>query len=88
MDYGEAVVAVCVLTPENRHLANKDETHEKISKTLRNHLRAELAGYKIPKQFIFVEELPRNFLGKLQKHVLKEQYKHLFTQKTSHSEAV
>lgn len=87
-DYGEAVIAVCVLTSENKHQSNGDESHEIVSKTLRKILRTELAGYKIPKRFIFVDELPRNFLGKLQKHVLKEKHKNLFSQLAASSEEV
>lgn len=33
--------------------------------------RGQLASYKIPKSFTIVESLPRNAMGKLQKHLLK-----------------
>lgn len=36
------------------------------------HARGSLAGYKVPKQVRFVEELPRNQSGKLLKRVLRE----------------
>jgi malonyl-CoA/methylmalonyl-CoA synthetase len=32
--------------------------------------RAKLASFKIPRSFILVEKLPRNALGKVQKHLL------------------
>jgi long-chain acyl-CoA synthetase len=34
--------------------------------------REDLAGYKKPRQVVFVEELPRNALGKVLKHEVKE----------------
>jgi len=33
--------------------------------------RQQLASYKVPQTFHYVEELPRNAMGKLQKHLLK-----------------
>ncbi len=39
---------------------------------LRAFLKERLANYKIPKQFIFVEDLPKNATGKVLKRVLKE----------------
>ena len=32
--------------------------------------RAALASFKVPKEFVLVEALPRNALGKVQKHLL------------------
>jgi acyl-CoA synthetase (AMP-forming)/AMP-acid ligase II len=32
--------------------------------------RAKLASFKIPRSFVMVEKLPRNALGKVQKHLL------------------
>ena len=34
--------------------------------------RANLASFKIPRRFEIVEKLPRNALGKVQKHLLKK----------------
>jgi malonyl-CoA/methylmalonyl-CoA synthetase len=34
--------------------------------------RAKLASFKIPRGFIPVEKLPRNALGKVQKHLLSK----------------
>ncbi len=36
------------------------------------HCRAVLAGYKKPRHLFFVEALPRNAMGKVQKHILAE----------------
>ncbi|MEZ5396608.1 MAG: hypothetical protein R2724_27985 [Bryobacterales bacterium] len=33
--------------------------------------RGELASFKVPKDFVAVDALPRNALGKVQKHLLK-----------------
>ena len=37
---------------------------------LERHCREKLASFKIPRQFIVVEKLPRNAMGKIQKHLL------------------
>ena len=59
-DLGEKVVAAVVASQEV-------EVAE-----LRAFCGAKLAGFKKPKEVYFVEELPRNALGKVQKHVLRE----------------
>ncbi len=68
-DFGEAVVAIVVRAPDAAH----DEAG--ILATL----AARLARFKWPKRVIFVAELPRNTMGKVQKSVLRETYKDLFT---------
>ncbi len=67
-DFGEGVTAVVVARPgaaldQNAILAS---------------LADRLAGYKRPKQVIFVPELPRNTMGKVQKAQLREQYAGLY----------
>ena len=42
-------------------------------------VRARLAAYKIPKRIVFVEDLPRNVLGKVQKSALRAAYRSLYT---------
>lgn len=37
-------------------------------------MKERLAGYKVPKEVHFVDELPRNVMGKVQKNVLRERY--------------
>jgi malonyl-CoA/methylmalonyl-CoA synthetase len=63
-DLGEAVVAVVVPVGG----APIDEA------SLRAAARAELAGFKCPKRFHLVEELPRNTMGKVEKNVLRERF--------------
>ena len=41
-------------------------------------LKAKLANFKIPKRCVLVAELPRNTMGKVQKNLLREQYKGSF----------
>ena len=41
-------------------------------------LRDRLAAYKLPKRVLFVDDLPRNAMGKVQKALLRETYKDLY----------
>lgn len=41
-------------------------------------LKGEIADYKIPRHIYFPEEIPRNAMGKVQKNILREQYKTTF----------
>jgi len=41
-------------------------------------LKQQLANFKIPKRCVIVSELPRNTMGKVQKNLLREQYKNAF----------
>ncbi len=67
-DFGEAVVAVVV--PEKG--AALDEA------AMISQLKERLAGNKVPKRVIVVDELPRNTMAKVQKNVLREQHGGLF----------
>jgi malonyl-CoA/methylmalonyl-CoA synthetase len=67
-DFGEASVAVVIAKPG----ATLDPVQ--IVATL----KSTLANFKIPKQCFVVNELPRNTMGKVQKNLLREQYKALF----------
>lgn len=40
------------------------------TKHLESYCRARLASFKVPRSFIMVDKLPRNALGKIQKHLL------------------
>jgi malonyl-CoA/methylmalonyl-CoA synthetase len=67
-DFGEAVTAVVV--PARG--ANLDE------KALVHALETRLAKFKLPKRVLFVSELPRNAMGKVQKKVLRETFRDLY----------
>ena len=67
-DFGEAVVAVVVCA--HGATLNEDEVTA--------HAKDRLAGYKTPKRVVFMDELPRNTMGKVQKNLLREEYKDLF----------
>ncbi len=68
-DFGEGVVAV-VVKSKGSSLGEKD-----VLKTLKR----RLANYKLPKRIFFVDDLPRNTMGKVQKNVLRETYRDLFS---------
>ena len=40
--------------------------------------RRQLAPYKTPKRVVFVGDLPRNAMGKVQKNLLRDRYAGLF----------
>ena len=42
-------------------------------------ISTKVARFKQPKTLVVVDELPRNTMGKVQKNVLREQYKHAFS---------
>ncbi|CAD6193287.1 unnamed protein product [Caenorhabditis auriculariae] len=75
-DFGEAVVAIVVLKERKKKFNEKD-----FEKNIREILKENLAHYKIPKRVIVVEELPRNWMTKVMKNVLRDQYKNLFDSK-------
>jgi fatty-acyl-CoA synthase len=62
--WGEKPVAVVVLA-EGGALAMPDLT---------DHCRARLAGFKVPKQLILRDSLPRNPSGKVLKRVLRAEH--------------
>ena len=41
---------------------------------LKSYIREHLARYKVPREFAFVEQLPRTSTGKLQRRKLGEQF--------------
>ena len=67
-DFGEAVVAVVVRSAQSGVT----------EKAILQELAPRLAKYKQPKQVIFVDELPRNTMGKVQKNLLQQSFKALF----------
>ncbi len=67
-DFGEAVTAVVVLSgeiPIDQELVTKKASEK-------------LAKFKIPKKVIFIDALPRNGMGKVQKNILRDRYRESF----------
>jgi malonyl-CoA/methylmalonyl-CoA synthetase len=69
LDFGEAVVAVVI---------GQGAESELIAAA-----RENLAAFKAPKRIFFVDELPRNAMGKVQKNLLRERYADTFKQEPS-----
>jgi acyl-CoA synthetase (AMP-forming)/AMP-acid ligase II len=63
-EWGELPKAVCVL---KKGISCSDEE-------IMEYCRTKLASFKRPRSVIFVEELPRNPMGKILKKNLREQY--------------
>jgi malonyl-CoA/methylmalonyl-CoA synthetase len=49
------------------------------AETIQETAKAELANFKVPKRVFFVDELPRNTMGKVQKNALRERFKDSFS---------
>src|SRR3954467_8258149 len=67
-DFGEGVTAVVV----SDRKTGIDEA------AVMKGLDGQIAKFKMPKRVIFVEDLPRNTMGKVQKNVLRDTYKDLY----------
>ncbi|AZO57157.1 MULTISPECIES: malonyl-CoA synthase [unclassified Mesorhizobium] len=67
-DFGEGVTAVVVRSPASRITAAE----------ILDAITGRMAKYKHPKRVIFVDELPRNTMGKVQKNLLRDSYKDLY----------
>ncbi|WP_313083296.1 malonyl-CoA synthase [Pulveribacter sp.] len=67
-DFGEVGVAVVVPRPGAQPQAD----------AILEALKTQLANYKVPKRCFIAAELPRNAMGKVQKNLLREQYRGLF----------
>jgi long-chain acyl-CoA synthetase len=63
-EYGERVTAFIV----------QREGHQVDPAALRDFLKARLANFKVPKEFIVVEELPKSSTGKLLKREIRNLY--------------
>ncbi len=70
-DFGEGVTAAVVVKP------GATVTAQAITKALED----RLAKFKQPKQVFVVAELPRNTMGKVQKNLLREQYKDIYAKR-------
>ena len=64
-DFGEGVAAAIVADGSANTI-----TAESLTSVCREHL----AGFKVPRRILFLDELPRNTMGKVQKNVLRDQY--------------
>jgi malonyl-CoA/methylmalonyl-CoA synthetase len=67
-DFGEAVTAVVVRSKA----ADLDDAAVMAA------LDGRLAKFKLPKRVVFVDDLPRNAMGKVQKNVLRERFAGLY----------
>ncbi len=67
-DFGEVGVAVVIAKPGTVPDSAK----------IMAEMKSKMANFKVPKQCFVVSELPRNTMGKVQKNILREQYKGLF----------
>ena len=72
-DFGEGVTAVVV---RKGHGARRGAVLVGAS-------TERLAKFKLPKRVMFVDDLPRNAMGKVQKNVLRETYKGLYVGRVS-----
>jgi malonyl-CoA/methylmalonyl-CoA synthetase len=68
-DFGEGVTAVVVCNKN----AGVDEA------SVLKALDGRLAKFKMPKRVFIVDELPRNAMGKVQKNILRDRYKGIYT---------
>ncbi len=68
-DLGEGVTAAIVRKP-GAEIAVEDVIRS---------VKSRLAGYKVPKRIIVIEELPRNTMGKVQKNLLRARYASLYS---------
>ena len=68
-DFGEGVTAVIVKKK------GADLNEKQIITALEN----RIAKFKLPKRILFLDDLPRNTMGKVQKNLLRETYKDLYT---------
>ena len=63
-DFGESVIAVVVAR----------SGHTLTETAIVSVLRADIASFKVPKRVHFVDDLPRNAMGKVQKNVLRQMF--------------
>ena len=68
-DFGEGVIAAIV------ELSQGTLDQDAIISAL----KASIAAFKVPKAVVFVDELPRNTMGKVQKKQLRDTYNDLLS---------
>jgi len=67
-DFGEGVTAIVIRAPGSEI----DES------SILHAISERIAKFKLPKRVVFVSELPRNAMGKVQKNILRERCKDLY----------
>ena len=67
-DFGEGVTAIVV----------REKGAELDEQTVLKGLDGKLAKFKMPKRVIFVDELPRNAMGKVQKNILRDSFADIY----------
>lgn len=75
---GEKVVAFIVLDKDFQRDTNS--THTEIVEQLSEFCQQNLASYKMPKQFLLIDELPRNPSGKVLKRILRDRADSMITE--------
>jgi malonyl-CoA/methylmalonyl-CoA synthetase len=60
-EWGEVVAAVVILASEGLDAARLNEF-----------MRSKMPAYRVPRKYLFVQELPRNAMGKVTKNELKK----------------
>ena len=68
-DFGETPIAVIV---------SETETAPDLE-IIESNLSKSLARYKHPRKLLWIDQLPRNTMGKVQKNILREEFKSLFS---------
>ena len=68
-DFGETPIAVIV---------SETETSPDLE-IIESNLNKSLARYKHPRKLLWIDQLPRNTMGKVQKNILREEFKSLFS---------
>jgi malonyl-CoA/methylmalonyl-CoA synthetase len=67
-DFGEGITAVVVA----------DKARAPSEAAILAHLQSRLAKFKLPKRVLFVDDLPRNAMGKVQKALMRQTYAGLY----------
>jgi len=74
-----------VLSGARRHLFDRPgelgmpgRERLELEEELKSYVREHLAGYNVPRRVEFIEQLPKNAVGKTMKHVLRERFGSVF----------
>jgi len=70
-DFGEMVVAIIV--KKHRYVLKEEQ--------IKLLMKDKVANFKVPKRVLFIDELPRNTMGKVQKNILRDQYEVLINKR-------